>query len=56
MRHLHLYCTNKRIKETRELINDILENKVMECMVFANKVQEKKTTNEPGNEFKSDNE
>jgi hypothetical protein len=41
MRHLHLYCTNKRIQETRELINDILESKVMECMVIANKVQEK---------------
>ena len=28
MRHLHLYCTNKCIRETRELVNDMLEEKV----------------------------
>ena len=28
MRHLHLYCKNKYIQETRDLVNDILEEKM----------------------------
>ena len=41
MRHLHLYCENKYIQETRDLVNDILEEKMRSFIDDAAQLQYK---------------
>ena len=38
MRHLYLYCKNKYIQETRDLVNDILEEKMRSLLNDANQL------------------
>jgi hypothetical protein len=40
MRHLHLYCENEHMRETRYLVNDILEEKVKVFLTDAVRIQE----------------
>jgi hypothetical protein len=41
MRHLHLYCENTHIQETRYLVNDILEEEVKVFLADAVRIQDK---------------